>query len=62
MYIKRITFRIPRDLYTKVKILANQNCISFNKQLIELVAFGIRAFLEKAQETTVLKDEGLQNE
>ena len=44
MYIKRITFRIPIDLYTKVKILANQNCISFNKQLIELVAFGIRKY------------------
>ena len=55
MYIKRITFRIPRDLYTKVKILADQNCISLNKQLIELVAFGIRSFLEKSQETNVLK-------
>ena len=46
MEIVRITFRLPKYLMSKVKLLANQNNISVNKQLIELVEFGIKYFLE----------------
>lgn len=53
----RITFRIPKYLFSKVKLLAKQNEISLNKQLIELVEFGIKYFLEKTNETEVLKTE-----
>ncbi len=55
MEITRITFRIPKYLDTKVKVLANQNNISVNQQLIELVEFGIKYFLEKSKETTITK-------
>lgn len=55
MECTRITFRIPKYLFSKVKLLANQNEISLNKQLIELVEFGIKYFLEKSKETEVLK-------
>ena len=47
MRIKRITFRIPQELWAKVKILAKENNISLNKQLIELIEFGIQAFISK---------------
>lgn len=55
MEIIRITFRIPKYLMTKVKILANQNDISMNKQLIELLEFGIKYFLEKTGQTEIIK-------
>ena len=45
--VVRITFRIPKYLETKVKLLAEENDISMNKQLIELIEFGIQYFLEK---------------
>ena len=59
MEIVRFTFRIPKYLITKVKVLANQNNISINKQLIELIEFGIKYFLEKTNEfeITKLKDD-----
>lgn len=57
MEITRITFRIPKYLITKVKVLANQNQISLNRQLIELVEFGIKYFLEKTGETEIVKSE-----
>ena len=47
MRIKRITFRIPQELWAKVKILAKENNISLNKQLIELIEFGIQVFISK---------------
>ena len=49
MRIKRITFRIPQELWTRVKILAKENNISLNKQLIELIEFGIQAFISKTK-------------
>lgn len=57
MEITRITFRIPKFLITKVKVLANQNQISLNQQLVELVGFGIKYFLEKTGETEIVKSE-----
>lgn len=59
MEIVRFTFRIPKYLITKVKVLAKQNNISINKQLIELIEFGIKYFLEKTNEfeITKLKDD-----
>lgn len=44
MEIIRFTFRIPKYLIAKVRVLAKQNNISVNKQLIELVEFGIKYF------------------
>ena len=55
MEITRVTFRIPKYLITKVKVLANQNNISVNKELIELVEFGIKYFLEKSSEFEIEK-------
>ena len=45
MEVTRLTFRIPKDLYKRIMILANQNNISINRQLIELIEFGIKYFL-----------------
>ena len=56
MEIVRITFRIPKYLMTKVKILANENNISINKQLLELIEFGIKSFIEKTKELKVGKN------
>ena len=52
MYMKivRITFRLPSELWSKCRILAEENGISLNKQLIELIRFGIQSFLEKRNE------------
>lgn len=57
MEVTRITFRIPKYLITKVKVLAKENQISLNQQLNELVEFGIKYFLEKRNETEVVKSE-----
>lgn len=57
MEIIRLTFRIPKYLIAKVRVLANQNNISMNKQLIELVEFGIKYFLEKTSEFETVKFE-----
>lgn len=46
MEIIRITFRVPKYIFSKVKILANDNNISINKQLIELIEFGIKYYFE----------------
>lgn len=46
MKIKRLTLRIPEDLLKSVKILANENNYSLNKELIELIRFGIKYFFE----------------
>lgn len=47
MEVTRITFRIPKYLDLKVKLLASQNNLSMNNQLIELIEFGIKYLLEK---------------
>lgn len=57
MEIVRFTFRIPKYLIAKVRVLAKQNNISTNKQLIELVEFGIKYFLEKTSEFEIVKFE-----
>ena len=46
MKIKRITFRIPEDLYKSVRILAEENKQSLNKELLELIKFGIKYYFE----------------
>lgn len=55
MEVTRITFRIPKYLISNVKVLANQNNISVNKQLVELVEFGIKYFLEKINDDRITK-------
>lgn len=57
MEIIRFTFRIPKYLIAKVRVLAKQNNISVNKQLIELVEFGIKYFLEKTSKFETVKFE-----
>lgn len=56
MEVTRITFRIPKYLISNVKVLANQNNISVNKQLVELVEFGIKYFLEKINDDRIIKN------
>lgn len=55
MEIIRFTFRVPKYLMSKAKILAEQNGISLNQELIELIEFGIKYFLEKTSETDTVK-------
>ena len=55
MEVTRCTFRIPKYLIAKVRILAEQNNISVNRQLIELIEFGIKYFLEKTNEFEMVK-------
>ena len=43
------------NLIAKVRILAEQNNISVNRQLIELIEFGIKYFLEKTNEFEMVK-------
>ncbi len=50
MKIVRVTFRLPSELWSKCRILAEENDISLNKQFIELIRFGIQSFLEKRTE------------
>lgn len=57
MEIIRFTFRMPKYLIVKVRLLAKQNNISVNKQLLELVEFGIKYFLEKVSESELVKFE-----
>ena len=54
MNITRITFRIPKDLMIKVRLIASENQISLNSELIELIRFGINYYLEKNNEKDVL--------
>lgn len=56
MNITRITFRIPKQLMSKVKILADENQVSLNTELIELIRLGIKYYLEKTNEKEVLLD------
>ena len=46
MKIKRITFRIPEDLWKSIKILAEENHYSLNKEILELIRFGIKYYFE----------------
>jgi len=62
MEITRITFRIPKYIFSKVKILANDNCISINKQLIELIEFGIKYYFEIINSNNIEKEIGGNNE
>lgn len=56
MEIIRITYRMPISLVSKVRLLAEQNKISLNQQINELVSFGIKYFLEKSEEINIERD------
>lgn len=62
MEIIRITFRIPKYIFSKVKILASDNNISINKQLIELIEFGIKYYFEIINSNNIKKEIGGNNE
>lgn len=46
----RFTCRMPKDLLTKVKVLAVEKNNSVNKEIAELVALGIESFITKTKE------------
>lgn len=49
MYLKRVTFRVPISLWKKIHLLAKQNRLSLNSEMIELCEYGILYFLEKTK-------------
>lgn len=47
MEIVRFTYRIPKDLLAKVKVLALENNLSVNEEINQLLAFGIEYYFMK---------------
>lgn len=47
MEIVRFTYRIPKDLLSKVKVLALENNLSINEEINQLLAFGIEYYFIK---------------
>jgi len=47
MEIVRFTYRVPKELLAKIKILATDNGVSINEEINQLVALGIESYLSK---------------
>lgn len=57
MEITRITYRVPKKLMLKVKLLAKENQVSLNTQLTELIRLGIQYYLIQTDESQLVKND-----